>query len=174
MPQRFYHKATVQAAIVTGLFALLAAIFLRDRGGQTQIMERSPGGTQIGGDFQINVDRRRTLTQSTAQQLLENLHRMPPQPVIISTYPGDMEAQRLAQQLIQVFMSAGWRDLMSGQSNIVPGPVVGIRIHARTRIPNGFLNSLQPLFRQFGRPTVVTGDPGLEEGRTEIFVGIPD
>ena len=64
MAQRWYQSRHVQAAMVGGIFLLAATaatIFSHfcSQGGQAppnqQVMQRSPGGVQVGRDFNVTI-----------------------------------------------------------------------------------------------------------------------
>ena len=135
-------------------------------------MQASPGGTQIGGNVAVNIDRRRVLSQATARRLIENLRQLTERPVAITTNYGDVEAQRLAQQLTAVFLEAGWLHILQGQAQIAPGPLPGIQIRSRSPIPQEFTKALEPLFEQFGQRPVVEMDQQVNPEAIQLFLGL--
>ena len=172
MAPHFYEKATVQAAMIAGVLGIVGAYLLHGQSGQKQVIENSPGSTQVGRDLNINIDSRRAIDKPTAHRLIANLRGTPPQRVAITTNSGDTEAQRLRQQLIGVFAEADWRDLSYGEANIVPGPIAGISIRARTPVPASFVVALQPLFELFDQHPNVVLDESVQPDTIEIFIGV--
>ena len=160
----------VLAAVVAGL--VLWTITDRDtQPGNSfeQSMTDSPGGTQIGGDFKVEIDTRRKLSADALNALRAKVAALDPDSIKVTSNMGDGDALIPASQFATVFRDAGW-SVTTSQAMFSPNPVRGLYLLTPEPPPEALIHALVPAFAELGYRLEYSPQPGREH--VEIVVGI--